>query len=95
MASVPQTIEFRAVQMLEKAGHLWDDSLFAFRRTRRVGSETTEQYLKSDPRVVAFEELDNHGLVLHAQTNGVYLTQEGRGVGLQWLANRIHEDSSS
>jgi|HubBroStandDraft_1064217.scaffolds.fasta_scaffold528926_2 hypothetical protein len=81
--------------MLRDAGYIWDDSLFAFRRTRRIGSETAEQYLSSAPKVVAFEELDDHGLVLHAQGNGLYAAPESYRLGLQWLAGRIREDSIS
>ena len=36
--------------MLEEAGYLWDVSLFAFRRKRRIGAETAEQYLNSPQR---------------------------------------------
>jgi len=95
MPGPPVTIELKAVHMLRDAGYLWDDSLFAFRRSRRIDLETTEQYLSSAPKVVAFEELDGHGLVLHAQSNGLYAAPENCRFGLQWLAVRLREDSAS
>jgi hypothetical protein len=95
MGNPPTTIELKAVQMLREAGYLWDDSLFAFRRTRRIGAETAEQYLNSEPKIVPLEELDDHGLVLRAQTNGLYATPENRRMGLQWLESRLREDSIS
>ena len=94
MASPPVTIDLKAVHMLRDAGYVWDDSLFAFRRTRRIGAETTDEYLSSPPRVIAFEELDDKGLVLHAQNDGLYAAPESRRFGLQWLAGRLKEDST-
>jgi hypothetical protein len=94
MDSPPDTIEFQAVQMLRDAGYVWDDSLFAFRRKRRIDRETTEQYLNSPPKVIAFEELDDRGLVLPRQINGPRATPEARRHGLTWLAGRIKEDTT-
>jgi hypothetical protein len=94
MDSPPDTIEFQAVQMLSEAGYVWDDSLFAFRRKRKIDRETTEQYLKAPPKVIAFEELDDHGLVLPRQINGPRATPEARRYGLSWLADRIKEDTT-
>ena len=93
MDTPPETIEIEAVHMLRDAGYLWDDSLFAFRRKRRIGSETTEQYLNASPRVIAFEELDDHGLVLPRQSNGPRATAEARRYGLNWLSQRLKEDA--
>ena len=95
MDNPPTTIELKAVHMLREAGYLWDNSLFEFRRSRRVGTETPEQYLSSAAKVVAFEELDDHGLVLHRQSNGLYATPENGRLGLEWLRSRLETDSRS
>ena len=95
MDSPPDTIEFHAIQMLRNAGYVWDDSPFAFRRKRRIDQETTEQYLKAPPKMIAFEELDDHGLVLPRQINGPRATPEARRYGLNWLAERLKEDTTS
>jgi hypothetical protein len=92
MGNPPVTIELKAVHMLRDAGYLWDETLLAFRRTRRIGLETAQQYLNGASKVVAFEELEDHGLVLQPQSNGLYAAPESGQLGLQWLENRLRRD---
>jgi hypothetical protein len=95
MTNPPETIEFEAVRILREAGYLWDDSLFAFRRTRRVGTETTEEYLKSPPKVISFEELDANGLVLSRDIAARRTAPEALRNGISWLHRRLKEETPS
>jgi hypothetical protein len=94
--STPVNIEIQAVRLLTDAGYLWDDSLYAFRRARKIGSETTQQYLSSPPRVVAFEELEDHGLVLRERNVGGARAHDSTDAreGLRWLVERIKQNST-
>ena len=94
--TTPVNIEIQAVRQLTDAGYLWDDSLYAFRRVRRVGRETTQQYWNSPPLVVAFEELEDHGLVLRDRNVGGVRAAASTdpNEGLRWLAERIKQNSA-
>ncbi len=94
MSNPPEFIEFEAVRILREAGYLWDDSLFAFRRTRRVGAETTEEYLKSPPKVISFEELDANGLVLPRDMAARRAAPDALRNGINWLHGRLQEDTA-
>jgi hypothetical protein len=94
--TTPVNIEIQAVRLLTDAGYLWDDSLYAFRRVRRVGRETTQQYLNSPPLAIAFEELEDHGLVLRDRNVGGAGTTASTdpSEGFRWLAERIKQNSA-
>jgi hypothetical protein len=93
--TTPVNIEIQAARLLTDAGYLWDDSLYAFRRARQIGRETTQQYLSSPPRIVAFEELEDHGLVLRDRNLGRARATDNTDPieGLRWLAERIKQNS--
>ena len=49
--------------LLKLHGYIWDNLLDGFRRVRRIGQESLDQYLHKAPNVISFEELDDHGFV--------------------------------
>lgn len=90
--SMPPTIDIDAVKLLEREGYLWDDWLHGFRRKRRVGLESTDEYRKNAPAVISFEGLEDHHLVWAsdlARAAGSENTVQQRRAGLQWLAEEI------
>jgi hypothetical protein len=80
----PAELDPDAARLLGRHGYLWDDWFHGFRRERRVGGESTEEYLKKGPIVISFEELRDHGL-LAPEAPSV----RDRAAGLAWLAVRI------
>lgn len=89
---MPPTIDIDAVKLLEREGYLWDDWRYAFRRRRRVGQESTEEYMNSKPKVIAFEDLSDHNLVWASELSraaGNENTVRQRHDGLKWLAEEI------
>ena len=58
---MPEDIHPEAKRLLEDSGYLWDACMFAFRRKRRVGIESTEEY-RADPAIISYAELSDHGL---------------------------------
>ena len=95
---MPPTINIDAVKLLEREGYLWDDWRYAFRRTRRVGRESTEEYRNSTPKVISFEDLRDHHLVWAselARAAGSENTVRQRHDGLTWLAEEIRQQDVS
>lgn len=88
---IQKDIDPEAVKLLEEAEWRWDQSAYAFRRTRRAHGETTEAYkarqrLQPCPDVISYEELDQHGLAPHKQD---VVTAHEKANGLRWLRERI------
>jgi hypothetical protein len=89
---MPPTIDIDAVKLLESKGYLWDDWRYGFRRKRRIGRESTEEYRNAAPAVVAFEDLEDRHLVWAsdlARAAGSENTVRQRHAGLKWLAEEI------
>ncbi len=89
----PATINGEAVRLLTNARYGWNHLVKGFQRKRRIGNETTEQYLKS-PHIVSFEELEDHNLV-DRRLGEEQPTMSERHAGLKWLAGLIKEHSKS
>ncbi len=85
-------LDLEAKELLRDAGYLWDDHLYAFRRTRGVDRQTTEEYLASKPVVIAFEELYDHHLVGgDSHSREEQPTASERLAALGWLRERVAE----
>jgi hypothetical protein len=78
-----------AEALLELHGYVWDNLLDGFRRMRRIGQESLDQYLQAAPDVISFEELDDHGFF----DPSVPFSQ--RTDSLKWLEQRIKLDKPS
>lgn len=64
-------IDPEAVKLLEDHNYQWDPLLFAFRRRRRAGRESTKHYL-AHTVAISYEGRSDHGLT------GTYVaTQQG------------------
>src|SRR6202030_3436174 len=61
--SVPN-LDSEAEKLFDKFGYIWSDWLYAYRRTRRVDRQSTQEYLAASPVLVSYEELRDHGLVV-------------------------------
>jgi hypothetical protein len=91
--SAPDDLNLEAEKALKQAGYLWDEHLYAFRRTRDFNRQTTKEYLASQPVVITFEELYDHKLVgAESHTKDEQLTPQERVVVLEWLGQRIAEN---
>lgn len=79
---LPAEFSEEAEKLIQKYGYLWDDWSFGLRRTRRVGEETTEEYLQT-VRVIPFEKLSDHGLF------EPHATSSQKTAALKWLENEL------
>jgi hypothetical protein len=80
---MPAELSEKAENLLRQHDYLWDNSLYAFRRARQVGKESTEKYLKAKPKLITFEELTDHGLF------APHATADQKAAALAWLEERV------
>jgi hypothetical protein len=93
--SVPVGLDGEAKRLLNDEAYLWDDMLFAFRRTRQVRRESTEEYRKMAPVVISFEDLEDHGLIAgEFRSYAQERTLQQRHESLRWLRERIEQQRS-
>ena len=92
--SVPN-LDSEAEKLLDKFGYIWSDWLYAYRRTRRVDRQSTQEYLAAPQVLVSYEELRDHGLVVPKYDPGaVSPTLAQRRTAIQWLQNVLSENES-
>jgi hypothetical protein len=80
---MPAELSDDAEKMLALHGYFWDSLLYGFRRARRIGQESLDQYLKAAPNVISFEELTDHGLF------EPHATPAKIAASLKWLEQRV------
>jgi hypothetical protein len=74
-----------AQQVFHLNGYHWDNLAYAFRRARRVGHESVAEY-QANPRVISFEELEDHGFFVPD------ITDAEKAKSLKWLEQRLKLD---
>ncbi len=85
---MPEDIHPEAKRLLEDSGYLWAPWKVAFRRKRRVGIESTEEY-RADPAIISYAELSDHGLA--ATGDAFQLSRDEKEQALGWLRDRIRK----
>jgi len=79
--------------LLKKYGYVWSDWLYAYRRTRRVGRESTQEYLAAPPVVVSNEDLKDHGLIIpQYDSSAATPTPAQRSAPIQWLRKVLSQN---
>ena len=88
-------LDSEAEKLFDKFGYVWSDWLYAYRRTRRVDRQSTQEYLAAPPVLVSYEELRDHGLVVPQYDPGaVSPTPAQRRSAIQWLHNVLSQNES-
>lgn len=75
-------LPIEALRLLRERDYLWDYWTCAYRRARRPYTEPLEQYLKSEPDQITFEELTDNKLF---ET----LDHPQKDKALRWLEQRL------
>ncbi|MGA7872072.1 MAG: hypothetical protein WCA22_14390 [Candidatus Binatus sp.] len=88
-------IELEAENLPRDFGYVWSDWLYAYRLVRRVGRESTEEYLAAAPVVVSYEDLKDHGLVIAQYHSGATSpTPMERNAAIQWLRQVLNQNEN-
>jgi len=88
-------IELEAENLFNRHGYVWSDWLYAYRRARRVGRESTQEYLAATPVVVTYEDLKDHALIIAQYDSGAVLPGPAeRNAAIQWLRKVLSENES-
>ena len=70
-------IELEAENLFNRHGYVWSDWLYAYRRARRVGRESTQEYLAAPPVVVTYEDLKDHSLIIPQYDSSAVMPSSG------------------
>lgn len=89
------TLDSEAAKLFARFGYVWSDWLYAYRRTRRVDLQSTQEDLAAPPVLVSYEELRDHGLLVPQYDPGaVSPTPAQRRSAIQWLHNSLSQNES-
>jgi hypothetical protein len=89
-------IELQAEKLFERYGYVWSDWLYAYRRVRRIGRESTQEYLTAPPVVITYEDLKDHGLIVpQYDSSVVYPGPAELNAAIQWLHKVLSANESN